>query len=44
MTHTMPEKKNLIVDMLPVGRRVDISEGSTMLEAAQSAGVGLLSL
>jgi uncharacterized 2Fe-2S/4Fe-4S cluster protein (DUF4445 family) len=44
MTHTMPEKKNLIVDMQPVGRRVDISEGSTLLEAAQSAGVGLVSL
>jgi uncharacterized 2Fe-2S/4Fe-4S cluster protein (DUF4445 family) len=40
----MPEKINLIVDMQPVGRRVDIAKGSTVLEAAQSAGVGLVSL
>lgn len=44
MSPTMSENKKLIVDMQPVGRRVDIAEGSTLLEAAQSAGVGLVSL
>lgn len=44
MSSTMSENKKLIVDMQPVGRRVDIAEGSTLLEAAQSAGVGLVSL
>lgn len=44
MSPTMAENKKLIVDMQPVGRRVDIAEGSTLLEAAQSAGVGLVSL
>ena len=36
--------KNLIVDMQPVGRRIDIEPGKTLLEAAQAAGVGLVSL
>ena len=39
----MTEKK-LIVEMQPVGRRVGIEKGSSLLEAAQTAGVGLVSL
>ncbi|MBC8506654.1 MAG: DUF4445 domain-containing protein [Anaerolineales bacterium] len=40
----MSKSKTLIVDMQPVGRRIDIEPGKTVLEAAQSAGVGLVSL
>ena len=44
MTQFIPKAKNLIVDMQPVGRRIDIEPGKTLLEAAQAAGVGLVSL
>jgi uncharacterized 2Fe-2S/4Fe-4S cluster protein (DUF4445 family) len=40
----MPEIINLIVDMQPVGRRIEVAEGTTLLEAAQASGVGLVSL
>ncbi len=38
------DKKTLTVDMQPVGRRVEISPGTNLLEAARSAGVGIISL
>ncbi len=44
MNQPMSKSKTLIVDMQPVGRRIDIEPGKTVLEAAQSAGVGLVSL
>jgi uncharacterized 2Fe-2S/4Fe-4S cluster protein (DUF4445 family) len=44
MTQHTSESKKLIVDMQPVGRRIDITEGTTLLAAAQAAGVGLVSL
>jgi uncharacterized 2Fe-2S/4Fe-4S cluster protein (DUF4445 family) len=44
MTRSTPEMNNLIVDMQPVGRRIEVAEGTTLLEAAQSSGVGLVSL
>ena len=44
MTQPTPKIKNLIVDMQPVGRRVDVKAGTTLLEAAQESGVGLVSL
>lgn len=44
MTPNMPNSKKLVVDMQPIGRRIDIESGKTLLEAAQAAGVGLVSL
>jgi len=44
MTQPTPEMNNIIVDMQPVGRRIEVAEGTTLLEAAQSSGVGLVSL
>jgi uncharacterized 2Fe-2S/4Fe-4S cluster protein (DUF4445 family) len=44
MTQPMTNSKKIIVDMQPVGRRIDIDAGKTLLEAAQEAGVGLVSL
>ncbi|MBG7609401.1 MAG: DUF4445 domain-containing protein [Anaerolineae bacterium] len=44
MTQPTHKSKNIIVDMQPVGRRIDIQAGQTLLEAAQEAGVGLISL
>ena len=37
-------KKRFIVDMQPVGRRIEIESGTNLLEAARSAGVGLVSI
>ena len=44
MPQPISKAKNLIVDMQPVGRRIDIEIGKSLLEAAQAAGVGLVSL
>lgn len=44
MTQPQSKVKNLIVDMQPVGRRIDIETGKSLLDAAQEAGVGLVSL
>lgn len=44
MKQSTPKEKNIIVDMQPVGRRIDIEPGKSLLEAAQAAGVGLVSL
>ena len=44
MTLPTPDLKTWVVDMQPVGRRIEISAGTTLLEAAQTAGVGLVSL
>ncbi|MCJ7534323.1 MAG: ASKHA domain-containing protein [Anaerolineales bacterium] len=44
MTLPTPDLKTRVVDMQPVGRRIEISAGTTLLEAAQAAGVGLVSL
>ncbi|MGB7095593.1 MAG: ASKHA domain-containing protein [Anaerolineales bacterium] len=44
MTLPTPDLKTRVVDMQPVGRRIEISVGTTLLEAAQAAGVGLVSL
>jgi uncharacterized 2Fe-2S/4Fe-4S cluster protein (DUF4445 family) len=43
----MPNPANpnyFIVDMEPVGRRSEVESGTTLLDAARSAGVGLVSL
>jgi uncharacterized 2Fe-2S/4Fe-4S cluster protein (DUF4445 family) len=44
MPKNMPDPKKIVVDMQPVGRRIDIDAGKTLLEAAQEAGVGVVSL
>ena len=44
MTQSDSKSKKIIVDMQPVGRRIDIEAGQTLLEAAQAAGIGLVSL
>jgi uncharacterized 2Fe-2S/4Fe-4S cluster protein (DUF4445 family) len=44
MTQPTHKTENLIVDMQPVGRRIDVELGTTLLEAAQESGVGLVSL
>jgi len=44
MSQPISKSKNLIVDMQPVGRRIDIEAGQTLLKAAQEAGIGLVSL
>jgi uncharacterized 2Fe-2S/4Fe-4S cluster protein (DUF4445 family) len=44
MTQPMHNKENLIIDMQPVGRRIDVEAGTSLLEAAQASGVGLVSL
>lgn len=44
MTRQKPDLASYLVDMEPVGRRTRITPGDSLLEAAQSAGVGLVSL
>jgi len=44
MTPPKPDTNTFIVDMQPVGRRIEIEPGKTVLEAAQEAGVGIVSL
>ena len=44
MTQTKPEAKNFVVDLQPVGRRIEVEAGTTLLAATQAAGVGLVSL
>ena len=44
MNQSTSEKKRFIIDMQPVGRRIDIEAGQSLLEAAQAAGVELVSL
>lgn len=43
MKKSMAEKR-LIVDMQPIGRRIDVEPGQSILEASRTAGVGLISL
>ena len=40
----MPDTENLIIDMQPIGRRIDVLPGTTLLAAAQASGTGLVSL
>ena len=40
----MKESTTLIIDFEPIGRRVEITPGVSLLEAAQSAGVELISI
>ncbi len=40
----MPENKYINVDLQPVGSRVKIHPGETLLDASRAAGVGLVSL
>ncbi|MFV1948497.1 MAG: ASKHA domain-containing protein, partial [Anaerolineales bacterium] len=40
----MADKKIFTVDMQPIGRRIDIQPGETILDASCSAGVGIISL
>jgi uncharacterized 2Fe-2S/4Fe-4S cluster protein (DUF4445 family) len=40
----MADKNTFIVDMQPVGRRTEIENGQTILDASRSAGVGVISL
>ena len=44
MTQPTHKTENLIIDMQPIGRRVDVAPGTTLLEAAQASGAGLVSL
>ncbi len=44
MTQQQSEPTSFLVDMEPVGRRTRINPGESLLEAAQAAGVGLVSL
>ena len=44
MNQSKSKSKKIIVDMQPVGRRIDIETGTTLLAATQMAGVGLVSL
>jgi uncharacterized 2Fe-2S/4Fe-4S cluster protein (DUF4445 family) len=44
MTVPPAEALTLIVDMEPVGRRAEMPTGSSLLDAAQAAGIGLVSL
>ena len=44
MTDPSFDVQTLIVDMEPVGRRAEIPTGSSLLDAAQAAGIGLVSL
>jgi uncharacterized 2Fe-2S/4Fe-4S cluster protein (DUF4445 family) len=44
MTRQKLDPTSYLVDMEPVGRRTRITPGDSLLEAAQSAGVGLVSL
>jgi len=44
MTQPTSKLKNLIVDIQPVGRRINIEAGKSLLKAAREAGVGLVSL
>lgn len=41
MTADYGDKRHPLVDFEPLGRRVHVAEGSTLLEAARKAGVGL---
>lgn len=40
----MTESKRITIDIQPLGRRIDISPGDTLLDASRSAGAGLISL
>jgi len=40
----MADQKIYLVDMQPVGRRIEIESGKTLLDASRSAGVGVISL
>lgn len=40
----MAEITTFIVDMQPVGRRIEIESGKTVLDASRAAGVGVISL
>lgn len=37
-------EKSIIIDLQPIGRRIDLEPGQSILEASRSAGVGLVSL
>ena len=40
----MPEKNTVQVDFEPIGKRVTVNSGQTLLEAAQKGGIALLSV
>jgi uncharacterized 2Fe-2S/4Fe-4S cluster protein (DUF4445 family) len=44
MNLSTPDSPSLQIDFEPVGRRAEVQPGVTLLEAAQQAGVGLVSL
>lgn len=44
MNKPRAKKDNLIVDIQPVGRRIRIESGKTLLDASRSAGAGVVSL
>jgi uncharacterized 2Fe-2S/4Fe-4S cluster protein (DUF4445 family) len=44
MTSSTSKLKSFMIDMQPVGRRIEIEAGQNLLEASQAAGVGLVSL
>ena len=44
MPESSQKEQRYIIDLEPVGRRAEINPGMTLLEAAQSAGVELVSL
>lgn len=42
MVSKSPRRKTFIVDLQPVGRRIEVEAGTNLLEAAQKAGVDLV--
>ena len=44
MKSPVKNKKTYKIDMQPIGRRVDINPGQTVLDAAQLSGIGLVSI
>jgi uncharacterized 2Fe-2S/4Fe-4S cluster protein (DUF4445 family) len=44
MSRQQPDFERFLIDMEPVGRRIEAEPGATLLAAAQAAGVGIVSL
>jgi uncharacterized 2Fe-2S/4Fe-4S cluster protein (DUF4445 family) len=44
MTHLPPAGKKYIIDIEPIGRRIKVDPGTTLLSAAQASGVNIVSL
>jgi len=44
MTRPTHKTENLVIDLQPVGRRIAVPPGTSILKAAQESGIGLVSL